>query len=122
LFGWPNQQAVQTENKIQHMMIEKETFVNVADNLTNDQLQVSDCYPNPSSTSFYVDIHLLQQTEVLVTIPNITGQEVKAFQVPGMKSGKNRVSVDVSDLSPGFYQCTFKAEGNVTSCPIIVQR
>lgn len=121
-FGWPSQQALQTENKIQHMMIEKETFVHVVDYTGRTQLKVSECYPNPSSSSFNVDINLPQQTDVLVRIINITGQEVKAFYISGMKSGKNRFSVNVSDLSPGFYQCSIKADGNVTSRPVIVQR
>ncbi len=72
-------------------------------------------YPNPANTQFTLDLPFAVQS---VTIYDAEGQSVRKLEKP--QSGQN--TVNVSDLSPGFYTIRILKEGRMQSGKLMVVR
>ena len=64
-------------------------------------------YPNPASTSLFIDYQSMASAEAEVTLTNMLGRVVahKAFNV---QNGSNTFNFDVESLSPGVYMYTIQ--------------
>ncbi len=77
------------------------------DDLNNYQVRV---FPNPVSDELIIKLDDHQDLEMAV-ISNIQGEHVRTFKV----NGKNKITVDVSDLAAGIYSLQFLSrEGSIT--------
>jgi hypothetical protein len=110
------------ENRIHHMMIEKGTFVNVPQVNAGTSIEVSECYPNPASDNTMIQVTLDMDNEVSLHIVNVMGQLVKEFAATTMRAGKNPISLNVSDLTPGIYYCTVETGQQKITRKFIVQK
>jgi len=93
------------ENKIQHMMIEKATFVNVPEQHQKNTFEVSECYPNPAAANTMIQVKLEQAAEVDIRIVNVMGQVVMEYPSKVMQAGAHPVSLNIADLMSGIYYC-----------------
>ncbi len=110
------------ENKIHHMQIEKDIFVDIPKNRIDFTFELSDCYPNPATNQTMLQLRLEQNTEVSIHIVNIMGQSVKTFPVTEMKSGNNPINIDVSKMTAGVYYCSVEVGQHTMTKKFIVQK
>ena len=71
--------------------------------VSENTLAFGHAYPNPASST--VNFNLNVNSEVVVSVYNLLGQEVKTQQV---SRDQNRVSIAVDDLQSGIYFCSFQ--------------
>jgi hypothetical protein len=74
-------------------------------------------YPNPVKSATKLTIDLDQATDIMITVSNTAGQQVKAIQVQGFK-GTNFQDVDMAKLAGGNYIIKVQAGAEVKSLPV----
>jgi hypothetical protein len=77
---------------------------------TNDMNPVAkftQCYPNPSNGSSYVDLSLDKNSRVNLVITNVAGQTVSTVNYGMVNKGSRQLKIDNSILGSGVYFCTF---------------
>lgn len=80
-------------------------------------------YPNPVSNTATIEFEMANDTSVNVTIYDIMGKEVKkVMQNEHKYSGKQKIKIDVSDLTNGSYFCTVITDDDVLSANFVVNR
>jgi hypothetical protein len=67
--------------------------------------RVSACYPNPSSGTTSFDVTVDKNSVVNLSITNVAGQKVASYDYGVVQTGKNRLTIDYSNLSSGVYFC-----------------
>lgn len=60
-------------------------------------------YPNPANDNFAVDINLTEASVVSVSVTDITGKVVKAYNLGMLSIGDNTFYVNASELASGLY-------------------
>lgn len=73
-------------------------------------------YPNPVTTELEIefrDTHTLQN--IIIEIKNMLGQTVKTFDSRLLANCKNKIEIDVSELSKGLYFVQLQNENNILS-------
>jgi hypothetical protein len=68
---------------------------------------IGDIYPNPFTSSSSLEINLEKPGQVDARIYNSIGQEVQLTLNQWMESGKYKLKIDGSGLTPGFYNLVF---------------
>lgn len=110
------------ENRIHYMQIEKSALVGVSESQNIAGFKLSECYPNPANSTTMVQVNLLKDAEVSVTVVNVMGQVVTQMPVSTMRSGSSNVSIDVSEMTAGIYYCTVETGGQKITKKFIVQK
>ncbi len=77
-------------------------------------------YPNPATKTTSLDFELTQNSDVKVSVLNISGQEVATTNAGNLFAGKNTVDVDVSALSKGVYYVQLVTEFGTFTKPLTV--
>lgn len=72
--------------------------------VTENTLTLGSAYPNPASTQVHFDCKAGNGDDVNVVVYNLLGQEVKSQM---HSSVQGRINIDVDDLTPGIYFCSF---------------
>lgn len=79
-------------------------------------------FPNPVKEELNISFHLLNPGDVYIRLNNITGQLVRETFLPLQSAGNHLVSMNVKDLVPGFYSCSFELEkGRETKKILIIK-
>jgi hypothetical protein len=73
-----------------------------------NNLTISQNYPNPFTGTSMVDITLQKGTDVHIEIVNTIGELVSSQDIKNMPTGKNTVTLDGTGLSSGVYFYTIK--------------
>lgn len=110
------------ENHIHYMQIEKEAFVGISDNRLEPLFEVSDCYPNPASSSTMIQINMKQNADINVQVVNIMGQVVQSQKQVNLREGSTNLSIDVNNLSAGIYYCTIESGQNKITRKFVVKK
>ena len=76
-------------------------------------------YPNPATTLTSFVINIEKPTNAIVTISNTLGQVIST-QRENLKSGNNKITLDVSNLEVGIYFYTTSFNGNSITKRMIV--
>lgn len=71
-------------------------------------------YPNPAKQSVNIAFHSLHSENIQVDITDITGRNELLHQKFTSVSGKNNITLNTSQLSPGNYICTLSNSGGST--------
>lgn len=79
-------------------------------NVTENPVRLGHAYPNPASSMVYFDLNV--DSDVVVSVYNLLGQEVKTQRVG---RDQNRVSIAVDDFQPGVYFCSFQINSETVS-------
>jgi hypothetical protein len=88
---------------------------------TTMSLNKVELYPNPSSDVTNLSFNLAGQSEVNITITDLSGKVVQTLNQGVMNTGKHDVSISTSSLKSGAYIITLTSEGSVATKRLIVQ-
>ena len=66
-------------------------------------------YPNPVNASATLEFNAIQNTNIDVTIIDISGKQVNNFSV-NVNSGNNKIAVGTSDLANGYYMLNISSK------------
>jgi hypothetical protein len=79
-------------------------------------------YPNPVNNQLQIDISIDRETNVTSELYNMLGQKLSDYTIQTkLNEGSNKLSHDLSKLTPGLYQVRIAYNGNVTWREIIKQ-
>lgn len=76
-------------------------------------------YPNPFSSTTTLAFTLSETKNVSLSIFDITGREVKTIIVGKFSTGKNKITLDFSELNNGIYFCRIKSDDNSQKIKLI---
>lgn len=94
-------------------------FLSVSEN-NNIIANVSDIFPNPSSSNAHLSLTLTQESPVKVQVYNSLGALVYTGNELKYPQGKNKISIDCSNLNSGIYLVSLNAgESKITKRLII---
>ena len=80
-------------------------------------------YPNPTSSVATIEFDLKNNSPVNVTIYDVMGREIKrVIQNENKPAGKQKIEINVSDLSSGKYICTVMTDHDVMSANFVVNK
>ncbi|HMO62738.1 MAG TPA: T9SS type A sorting domain-containing protein [Ferruginibacter sp.] len=74
-------------------------------------------YPNPVKSLAKLTIDLDQATDVMITVTNASGQQIKTMQLQGLK-GTNFQDVDMARLAGGNYIIKVQAGTEIKTLPV----
>jgi hypothetical protein len=127
--GFKNSDPTLTGSAVQLNYIDSAQFVsadfNMPDNsqllvagiaeYKNNNLSISQNYPNPFSTSTMIDVTLQKGSDMSIQVMNTLGQVVSTQLVKSVSQGVHTFTIDGSALSPGIYMYTVKtADSSIT--------
>jgi photosystem II stability/assembly factor-like uncharacterized protein len=75
-------------------------------------------YPNPTTNQIIIEFDLNEIRNTSIEINNILGQRIKNIN-NGFATGKNKIEVDLHELSNGIYYIRFQNEGRIMSKKIV---
>lgn len=80
----------------------------------SDEFQLEQNYPNPFSSATTISYRLRRQSDVIITIYNILGKEVRKFAIGTQTKGDHQVLWDGRNnegagVAPGIYFCRLQA-------------
>ena len=78
-------------------------------------------FPNPVNDQLTVAFHLAKASEVELMVTDFTGKMLQKQQL-GQMEGDHQTSIDVSQLTPGFYFVHLLNDGKITSKKFVVAR
>ena len=90
-------------------------------NVKNTLFNISNNYPNPFSGSTSFDMNLNASANVVVTITNLLGQQVKEAVNATYTAGAHTIKIDASNLNAGVYFYNVNAGGFVMTQKMIVK-
>ncbi len=96
------------------------TTVDVQTNNSND-LFVSQNYPNPSTSSTYINLGLKKAVKVTVEVHDLVGKVVYKESKGNMTSGNHTIQLNTSNWETGVYTYTVIAGGERMTRQMIVQ-
>lgn len=76
-------------------------------------------YPNPASSIFHLNLNLPESANVKLTLCAMEGKVIKTNISQNMMSGKQRITMDVSDLKPGIYLVSIQVNDNIINHKLI---
>lgn len=79
-------------------------------------------YPNPATDNFALNINLNETAVVSVSVTDITGKEVKAYQLGSLASGDNTFYINTADLASGMYQVLVNVGGQIGAEKIMINK
>jgi len=89
--------------------------------LPDQNLNVSELYPNPASNQVSLSMHLDKAARVEINTVNMTGQNVGVEFNQVLGAGDHVLNLDLDGLSPGVYFYTIHSEGNKINRKLIIQ-
>jgi hypothetical protein len=78
-------------------------------------VEMSGVYPNPANGNAAVNYSLTEQSEVVITITDITGKVVNTLNEGVKAQGAHRVDLNTANLSAGTYFISINAGGAVST-------
>ncbi|MEP7128408.1 MAG: T9SS type A sorting domain-containing protein [Chitinophagales bacterium] len=98
-----------------------DTTNNISSGIHNPKLaEVRQVYPNPANNSSVVTYYTLSNENVTVYLANVLGQTVKTFFNGNQYVGIHNLTMDLADLSNGFYFVNVKVGNSIASQKITV--
>lgn len=94
------------DNKFKYSPIVKAKLI------PNSKFTISELYPNPSSGVSFIDIYSSEEVNLNTEVFNAIGQKMHT-QNNDLKTGNNKLSIQLEDLSSGNYFITFKTDKNL---------
>ena len=79
-------------------------------------------YPNPAASQANVSFSLKNETEVLVSLTDITGKTVFTNNLGALTAGSHKTTINTDVLSNGVYMVNFVANGVVSTQKLIVRK
>jgi hypothetical protein len=86
-----------------------------------NSFKIGNNYPNPFSGETFIDIQLNNNSNVVVTMNNMLGQQVLENKYTNVPSGNRTLSIDASGLQAGIYFLNVKVGNNVKTVKTVIQ-
>ena len=86
---------------------------------TKDAIQFS-LYPNPTTKNCFIDINLIESSNLEITVLNYLGQVLKQKSY-NANFGKNEIEVDLNNVQSGIYFVNIKNGKFTTTKKLIVE-
>lgn len=85
--------------------------------ITESQIgkEIFKIYPNPAQSQITLEFNFTKTQNTLIEIKNILGQTVKTIDNRAFTIGKNKIEIDVSELSKGLYFIQLQSESKIMS-------
>ncbi len=116
-----DEQTEPTTNRIIHKRVDFTVGVNDPAGHVNNAVNVSQCYPNPTSGTSEIVVDLNSAANVGVEIFNMTGQKVQEFPARNMQAGSHTLTINAESFSPGVYFYTVNAGTESVTKKMIVE-
>lgn len=87
----------------------------------NPVSSVSQNYPNPANETTNIRINLIQTSNVVISVHNLTGQTLKEIDFGSLNNGAHELTIPTKDLTEGLYFYTVKAGKDEITKKMIVQ-
>ena len=78
-----------------------------------------DIFPNPASSFFNLNLNLPEPADVKLTLCSMEGKVIKTNTSQHMMRGKQRMSMDVSDLKTGIYLVTVQVNDKIINQKLV---
>jgi len=88
-----------------------DTIATALKEVNNDVLNFF-CYPNPATGKAVIEFELKKSGEIKIEIIDMKGSLVKEVCSQFYNSGKQKILMNISDYSPGLYNCVITANSN----------
>ncbi len=79
-------------------------------------------YPNPSASQANVSFSLKNETEVVISLTDLTGKTVFTNNLGTLTTGVHKTTINIDVLSNGVYMVNFVANGVVSTQKLIVRK
>lgn len=96
-----------------------EMEVGVDDSILENSLSIS---PNPTSNKIFVDFELGVKTDMIVTIHDMMGAEVKTINLGSLHSGVHKKEINLNELASGIYMIQLNVSDSSISKKIVLTK
>lgn len=96
-------------------------FVSISEE-TVEKGNLSGLYPNPASTTAWMDISINEPGKYTISISNITGVVVKTIDLGNLGSGAFKEAIDLNELDNGVYVVTLRSENYSSSKKLVIRK
>jgi len=85
------------------------------ENLTSENKQTVNCYPNPASKQVNIEFLLEKSSSITIEITNVNGNLVQVLEKNQFfAKGKHQIGLNIGSIAPGFYLMKIQTEqGNI---------
>ncbi|MBL7137940.1 MAG: T9SS type A sorting domain-containing protein [Bacteroidales bacterium] len=119
--GFQGQVSI-TQNNQTVLTRDKALFYPIGvDEATNDNLRVSQNYPNPARETTTINVYMSQPGNLALEICSLTGQKILETSKGRTGPGPNEFIIDVSYFKPGIYFYTVQVNGHSITKKMIVE-
>ncbi len=66
-------------------------------------------YPNPFTETVILEFISDETKNIFVSVIDVVGKEIKSMSFNNITSGKNKISIDLTEIKSGTYFCTIKS-------------
>lgn len=80
---------------------------------------IDNIYPNPTSGYTTIDLSMIKEAEVIITVSNILGEQVMQVNQGVVAEGEQQVGLDLTQLSPGIYIVNINSDNQRSSYKVI---
>ncbi|MFC5271284.1 T9SS type A sorting domain-containing protein [Adhaeribacter terreus] len=108
------------ENSIMYMAMKVEELLGRKKDMAAFVNEIK-AYPNPTSGKIAINVDLKKSANVKVRVTNIMGQEVASVEAGKLATGKNTISVDMSNFANGVYLYTVSSDNFTVTNRIVKQ-
>jgi hypothetical protein len=109
-------------NMMVRLNINNHSNINDGVDLTRSPATVGQNYPNPFNRTTDISYELANDSDVSITVMDLTGRVVMDVQKGSQISGKHNIQLDASGLDAGIYLYTLKAGGFTETKRMTVSR
>jgi hypothetical protein len=87
----------------------------IIENLTSENKQTLNCYPNPASKQVNIEFLLEKSSSITIEITNVNGNLVQVLEKNHFfTKGKHQIGLNIGSIAPGFYLMKIQTEqGNI---------
>ena len=91
----------------------------VQESANNFNLNSINAYPNPFSNSTAIEFYLSESKNVSISILDVMERIEKTISTKNLQQGKNKITIDLSELNNGIYFCKLNSKENSQTIKLI---
>ncbi|MFN0188283.1 MAG: T9SS type A sorting domain-containing protein, partial [Bacteroidia bacterium] len=91
---------------------------NIISNSVSNQNEIA-AFPNPFSTATDLEFYISETKNVSISIYDVAGREIKNIPTKNLPSGKNKITIDLTELNNGIYFCQIKSNESLQTFKLI---
>lgn len=92
-----------------------DTFNSLSTGIIEHGTSIFSCFPNPFSSSTILEFNLPDTKNISIAIIDVTGRIVKNISTKNLQSGKNTITIDLTEFNDGIYFCQIISDAKSNS-------